>query len=257
MDKHTFPTWAPAPVITEWEEKTKESERWSEKYPLLEPDTNDSDLLYRLLTYPDMKQVWEKLPKYKIKPDLFSSMVLLSIMYIDHKPYNLTPKEYQKWIEDVKNTALKLRELIKLTDYDTIFQERYHVKRQKHMLTSIMKHTSKIFHPDTDIEEHKKTSPDYKSWPNFLPSLLSDALLEISNLASDDNIGLLGTKTEKSIKLEKPNHPNAQRSYFIKKLTQLLKKQTGKPLREIVTITTATTFDNPSLTERQIIRTAP
>lgn len=89
-----------------------------------------------------------------------------------------------------------------------------------------------------------------------MPGLLTDALSEIAKSKSDNDFGFTGTERV-NVKLDKPNHPNAKRSYFIKQLTQLLRKQTGQPHREIVTITTATVFDNPSITERQIIRIAP
>lgn len=256
MSSHRFPHWAPEPVIAEWKKELKDIEYWSERFPSVEPECDDADLLFRMLTYPEMKQVWEKLPKYEIKPTLFSSMVLLSTKYIDIKPYNLTPKDYEKWLSEVKSTALKLRELIQLTDYDKVLQESYYKKRKKLELQSIFSHTAEVFRSDFDEEAHKKTKPDYKSWPDFLPSLMSDALYKIATLDSDDDVGMLGVK-RKSVKLDKPSHPNAKRSYFIRKLTQLLRDKTGQPLREITTITAATAFDNPSLTQRQVVRIAP
>ncbi|MFY0676105.1 MAG: hypothetical protein JXR18_02355 [Neptuniibacter sp.] len=257
IDKPNFPEWAPKQVIEEWEEKAEEIIYWQKRFPTLEPETEDADLLTRLLTYSDMKSVWERLPKYKLKPALFSSMVQSSLCYMTVKPHNLTPNEYEAWLDDVRSTALKLRSLVQFSDYDRIFQERYITKRQKHMMASIVEHSAQIFRLDFDAEAHKKTKPSYESWPDLMPSLLSDALYQIATFESDDEVGTLGIKHEKSIKLERPNHPNAKRSYFIKKLTQLMRKQTGKALRDIVTITTATVFDDPSLTERQVIRTTP
>jgi hypothetical protein len=255
--KPNFPEWAPKQVISEWKEKVEEIEYWFKKFPTVEPETEEADLLVRLLTYEDMKGVWKKLAKYKIKPTLFSSMIQLSNSYIDAKPHNLTPKEYTDWLNDVKATALKLRNLVQHSDYDRIFQEAYLQKRQKLVLASIVEHSIQVIRPDVDIEEHKKTKPSYESWPDLAPGYLSEALNKIVTLDSDKDIGFVGSNSREPVKLDKPNHPNAKRSYFIKKLTQLLRDKTGQPLREVVTITAATVFDNPSLTERQIIRIAP
>lgn len=257
MKRPGFPVWAPKSVIAEWEEKAEEVEHWYRKFPMLEPETGDADVLERLLTYEDMRSVWERLPKYNIKPELFCSMVQLSLLFIDMKPYNLTPKEYSNWLIEVGETALKLKQLIQYSAYDRIYQEQYLVKRQKHMISSIEAHSFKIFDPAIDPEQHKKTEPSYKSWPDFLPKLLSEALSDIAKMESDDEIGTAGAKSSPSVKLDKPKHTNAKRSYFVRKLTQQLREQTGQPLRDIVTITTATVFDLPNLTERQVIRIAP
>lgn len=257
ISKPNFPEWAPKHVISEWKEKVEEREYWFKKFPTVEHETEEADLLVRLLTYEDMKGVWKKLPKYKIKPTLFSSMIQVSNSYIDAKPHNLTPKEYTDWLTDVKSTALKLKNLVQHSDYDRIFQEAYLKKRQKLVLCNIVEHSIQVIRPDVDIEEHNKTKPSYESWPDFTPAYLSEALSQIVTLDSDKDIGFVGSKSRETVKLDKPNHPNAKRSYFIKKLTQLLRDKTGQPLREVVTITAATVFDNPSLTERQIIRIAP
>jgi hypothetical protein len=158
INKPKFPSWAPKQVITEWEEKVKEIEYWFKKFPTVEHETEEADLLARLLTYHDMNNVWRKLPKYNIKPTLFCSMVQLSNSYIDAKPHNLTPKEYAEWLSDVKTTALKLRNLIQHSDYDRIFQESYHQKRQKLLMSSMIQHSFQVLRPDVDIEEHKKQS---------------------------------------------------------------------------------------------------
>ncbi|MBB1391262.1 hypothetical protein H5185_17855 [Shewanella sp. SG44-6] len=257
MKRPNFPKWAPTSVISVWEEKATEVECWYHKFPMLEPETDDADVLDRLLTYEDMKSVWERLPKYNIKPTLFCSMVQRSLLFLDMKPYNLTPKEYSNWLIEVRETALKLKQLVQHSAYDRIYQEQYLVKRQKHMLRSVVAHSFKILDPATDPEQHKKTKPFYESWPDLLPKLLSDALFDIAKTDSDDDIGIAGAKSSTSVKLDKPNHPNAKRSYFVRKLTQMLRDQTGQPLRDIVTITTATVFDIPNLTERQVIRMAP
>lgn len=152
---------------------------------------------------------------------------------------------------------MKLRDLILFSDYDRIFRERYLRKRQKLMVERMLEHSFQVLDSDVDPEEHKKLPPPYESWPDLMPSLLSDGLEQIASLNSDDDVGMLGIKSKRSVKLSRPKHPNAKRSYFIKKLTQFLREKTGQPLRDIVTITTATVFDDPGLTERQIIRIAP
>ena len=257
MKRPDFPTWAPEAVIAEWEEKAAEVEYWQHEFPMLEPETEGADVLERLLTYEDMKNVWARLPKYEVKPRLFCTMVECSLSFLDTKPYNLTPKEYSNWLSEVKETALKLKSLIQLSAYDRIYQEQYLKKRQKYMMRSILEHSIKILDPEIDPEQHNKTKPSYNSWPNLLPKLMSEALSDIAAMESDDDVGLLGVKSSKSVKLDKPNHKNAKRSYFVRNLTQELRDQTGLPLREIVTITTATVFDIPTLTERQVIRMAP
>ncbi len=258
MNENNFPSWAPKKVIMEWEEKLSDAEYWHERFPQLEPDTSEADAIYRLLTYEDMKTVWQKLPKYNVKPSLFSSMVQLSSLYIQWKPHNLTPKEYKEWLVDVKETALKLKGLVELSDYDSFLSQKYLVKRNKHMMSSMVRNAAKLIRPGIDVEDHLNSEPEYKRWPDLNPGLLSRNLAELAALKSDQEIGILSVKGKtSSVHLDKPNHPNAKRSYFIKKLTQLLRESTGKPLREIVTITTATYFDDPSITERQVVRTAP
>lgn len=256
VNSQRFPSWAPQEVISEWKEACDEVDYWKRRFPAAEPDTEKADLLYRLLTYPDMKSVWEKLPKYKIRATSFASMVQLSSIYIETKPHNLTPKEYESWLIEVKETAMKLAKLIELSRYDQLLQERYFSKRNKLMLENIVGHSLKTFDPNIDAEQHAKTEPEYNQWPDLSPGLLSANLRKLAILDSDDQVGLLGTE-QSSVKLEKPKHPNAKRSYFIKKLTQLIRSETGQPLREIVAKTTATVFDDPTLTERQIIRAAP
>lgn len=257
MKRPSFPKWAPKSAIVEWEEKATEVEYWYRKFPMLEPETDDADVLKRLLTYEDMKSVWERLPKYNIKPALFCSMVQCSLLFLDMKPHNLTPKEYSNWLIEVKETALKLKQLVQYSAYDRIYQEQYLVKRQKHMLRSSMAHSLKILDPAIDPEQHKKTKPSYESWPDLLPQLLNETLSDIAKMESDDDIGTVGAKSSTSVKLGKPKHPNAKRSYFVRKLTQGFRDQTGQPLRNIVTITTATVFNIPNLTEREVIRMAP
>lgn len=256
MNSQKFPNWAPQDVISEWKEACGEVDYWKHRFPTAEPDTEQADILYRLLTYPDMKSVWEKLPKYKIRATSFSSMVQLSSIYIETKPHNLTPKEYESWLVEVNETAIKLAELIQFSRYDQFLQEKYFSKRNKLVLKNMIGHSLKIFDPNVDAEQHSKTEPEYKRWPDLNPGLLSTNLRKLASLGSDEQVGLLGTE-QSSVKLEKPNHPNAKRSYFIKKLTQLIRSETGQPLREIVVKTTATVFDDPTLTERQIIRAAP
>lgn len=257
MKRPIFPKWAPKSAIAEWEEKAEEVEYWYRKFPMLEPETDDADVVERLLTYEDMKSVWERLPKYNIKPTLFCSMVQCSLSFLNMKPYNLTPKEYSNWLLEVRETVLKFKQLIQHSAYDRIYQEQYLVKRQKYVMRSIIRHSAKILDPKIDLEQHKKTKPSYNLWPDLLPKLLSETLSDIAQMESDDDISTAGAKSSISVKLDKPKHPNAKRSYFVRKLTQLLRDQTGQPLRDIVTITTATVFDIPNLTERQVIRMAP
>ncbi|HCH3863180.1 TPA: hypothetical protein NKV27_004545 [Vibrio parahaemolyticus] len=257
IERPDFPLWASKSVIAEWEEQAEEVAYWQRKFPTLEPDTDEADMLARLLTYEDMKSVWERLPKYKIKPTLFVSMVQCSQSFIDIKPYNLTPKEHAIWLQDVKDTALKLKSLIQFSPYDRILEEKYLKKRQKLVMANIVEHSLQILKPEVNVEEHEKTRPSYESWPDFLPQPLSEVLSELASLESEDEINVVGSKRRKSVRLDKPSHPNAKRSYFIRNLTQELRDFTGQPLRDIVTVTTATVFDTPSLTERQIIRIAP
>ena len=73
-----------------------------------------------------------------------------------------------------------------------------------------------------------------------------------------ENLQLLAdAEPEQRVQLDKPKHKNARRTYFVIYLTEAMRKQTGMPLRTIVTKTTATVFEEPLLTERQIIRMAP
>jgi len=253
-----FPSWAPASVILELERKVEELQSLKERFHNCEHEfeTEDIDLLIKILTYEDMRSVWSKLPRYGIKPEVFSSMVMISFSYLETKPHNLTVKEYGKWLTEVKETALKLKELIQHSDYDRILEEEYYIRRQKLVIKDIIQHSLQSFRPDIDIAEHQQTELSSKSWPDLCPGRLTSVLQQLATLDSDDDVSLLTIK-DKSVKLDKPNHPNARRTYFIRKLTQLIKEQTGQPLREVVTITTSVVFDNPELTERQVIRISP
>ena len=252
-----FPEWAPSVVISQWREKLEEERSWHEQFPKIPLDTEESDVLMRLLTYPDMRDVWEKLEKHQISPDLFIIMVQLSSYYIEEQPHDLTEKEYEKWLEDVKTTAKKLAGLVQLSNYDNFLQAKYYAKRNRLLLKSVVAHAAQAFRPDFDEREFERTEPEYERWPDSNPGLLSENLLELANLGSDEEVRVLGVNREGAIRLEKPHHPNARRSYFIKKLTQLIRERTGQPLRNIVTATTSVVFDDPTITERQVIRIAP
>ena len=145
--KREFPSWAPKQVIAEWEDEIEKSKSWHRKFPSLEPDTEEADLIERLLTYSDMRSVWARLPKYEIEPMHFISMVQLASYYVEMKPHNLTPKEYEKWKKEVKETALKLKNLVEFSNYDRIFQESYVTRRQKAVVHSIAAHSFKLLSP--------------------------------------------------------------------------------------------------------------
>ena len=252
-----FPEWAPSIIVSQWREKREEERAWHEKFPEVPLDTEESDVLLRLLTYPDMRAVWEKIGKHQITPDLFVAMVQLSSYYIEAQPHDLTAKEYAKWLEEVKATARKLAGLIQLSNYDNFLQAKYYAKRNRLLIKSVVAHAAQAFRPDFDESEFKKTEPEHERWPDSNPGLLSENLLELASLKSDEEVRMLGVKRDSAIRLEKPHHPNARRSYFIKKLTQLIREKTGQPLRSIVTTTTTSVFDDPTITERQVIRIAP
>jgi len=249
-----FPVWAPEPIIAEWQEKIQEAYSWLEQFPELEPDTHDADIYHRLLSYEDMKYVWEKLPKYKISPELFSSMVGLSSIYPKGTPTSMAPKEYEQWLKDVRETSLKLAQLIQLSGFDQLLQTEYYHKRNSLWLRHAVVEAFKCVDDEQDNTSSKDA--EYERWPDLTPKLLSSYLITIVNMKSENEAELFSSHSE-SVRLDKPNHPNAGRSYFIKQLTHLLREKTGKPLRKIVTITTAAVFDNPGITERQIIRIAP
>lgn len=251
MTKPTFPGWAPESVIFQWKEKLDEANSWQDKFPDLEVDTTEADMYYRLLTYEDMQSVWKRLPKYKIGPEMFSSMVALAAIYPKGTPRGLAPKEYEDWLSDVRDTAQKLAELVEHSAFDQILEQRYYTRRNKYLLNNIISHALKGLKPDAEEAE-----PEYQRWPDLNPGSLSSYLCRIAQMEADDDVGIHGI-THKSVRLEKPNHRNAERSYFIKYLTKMLRDDTGTPLRDIVTKTTATVFDDPSITQRQIIRIAP
>lgn len=254
MSKEKFPDWAPKEVIAEWQEKIDEIEYWLSKFPQAEKDTEEADLLYRLLTYPDMKNVWSRLPKYKIKPSHFSNMTLLSCHYPYYSPSNLAPKNHQMWLEDVKDTALKLAKLINLSEFDRILDAQYYKKRDKYLIQDMVSHAFQILRPG--VEKEDLGEAESSRWPDLSPGDLSKSLRYLASLDSEEAVMMKGIERV-SIKLDKPNHKNAKRIYFIKQLTKLLLDFTNQPLREVVTITTATIFDDPSITKRQIIRIAP
>ncbi|GHX44558.1 hypothetical protein VCSRO158_3610 [Vibrio cholerae] len=57
IERPDFPLWAPKSVIAEWEEQAEEVAYWQRKFPTLEPDTDEADMLARLLTYEDIDLV--------------------------------------------------------------------------------------------------------------------------------------------------------------------------------------------------------
>ncbi|MCK4706511.1 MAG: hypothetical protein KAT90_13610 [Gammaproteobacteria bacterium] len=256
MTKPKSPNWSPTIVISEWKEKLEEANSWLAKFPSLEVDTTEADMYYRLLTYEDMQSVWKRLPKYDISPELFSSMVALAAIYRKNTPSNLAPKEYEDWLDNVRTTAQRLAKLIEFSGFDQIINESYYTKRSKYLLANIAQHAFKGLDPDVSVNATYEREPESERWPDLNPGLLSATLQRLARMESDDDVGMHGIKHD-SVRLEKPNHRNAERSYFIKYLTKMLRDKTGKPLRDIVTKTTATVFDDPSISERQIFRIAP
>jgi hypothetical protein len=249
-----FPSWAPKSVITNWQEKIDEANDSHRQFPETELDTSEADVYFRLLTYPDMASVWQRLPKYKIKPTSFICMVILSNCFLEKSECNRTPKEHTKWLNEVKDTAKKLADLVAFSDFDRLLEERYYHNYRLNKVNDLVRHSFQVFKPGISLEDLGE--PESERWPDFNPGKLSDNLLRLAKMGSEEDLKILGKFSEKVL-LEKPNHEKARRTYFIKKMTQLLREKTGKPLRDIVTITTATVFDEPTITERQIIRTAP
>ena len=244
MTSREFPDWAPPSVIKEWEEKEAELDAAQERYPNLERETDEVDLYIRLLTYEDMKDVWTKLKSYSFKPTHFSILVIEGTLIPDFRPDMLGPKEYDAWLADVRETALKLKSLIQYTDFDRIMEEKYLKRYRAKVLADIFKHFGKLFQPGVTLENLGE--PDHKSWPMLYPGTFAENL----QLLAD-------AEPEQRVQLDKPKHKNARRTYFVRYLTEAMRKQTGMPLRTIVTKTTATVFEEPLLTERQIIRMAP
>lgn len=247
MKQVNFPAWAPDQVISIWREKDADADYWLEEFPMVERDSEISDLYIRLLTYNDMRSVWERLPKYKIKPSLFSIMIEIAYLYRQSSPDTLAPLQYEQWLAKLKETAKTLEGLIRYSEFDGLLDKQYYKKRQRLVVHDIFQHSArKVFTPDKANSYNGE--PPSNSWPNIPPGNFSD------------NLKLLGTvepDQERRVQMDRPNHPNAKRIYFVKSLTAQLRKETGKPLRDIVTKTTATVFDDPKITERQIFRMAP
>jgi hypothetical protein len=162
-------------VIAEWQEKIEEIEYWFSKFPLAEKDTEEADLLYRLLTYPDMKNVWSRLPKYKIKPSHLSNMTLLSCHYPYYSPSNLAPKNHQIWLEEVTDTASKLAKLIEYSEFDRILDAQYYKKRDKYLIKDMMSHALQILR--LGIEKDDIGEAESSRWPDlslyYSPTLLT------------------------------------------------------------------------------------
>lgn len=227
-----FPAWAPEDVVRRWVE-------W-EKTRLPE---SERDMLYRLLTYEDMEDVWQKvrtLDSRYFPCSVFTSIAIRGFrgpIGIEKKP----PKELEKWQMEVKLTALKLESLIRGTDFDTIIADYLADKKLGSNLKRIEEGLSYL---EQDI----------------ILGNLSVFLTSIARLIDNAEINNRHIRRDyhPPIKLKRPNSEEASRQYFVRAITKHFRYFFGQPYRRLTAITVTAAFDDPNvIIERQVIRMAP
>lgn len=264
-----FPDWAPPEVIDIWralrdkrqlelsetidfllktaERKrqladVREVERMAREWIQEESITRNLELLHRLLTYPDMDAVWKKLQSLKTPRNFKSSnaeVFARAALAAFHGPAGSerkTPKQRGEWLNEIRDTAIHLARLVECSEFDDFLIHQH----QKRILKAIRKNAAKILIGGEPS--------DMKDWPAG-PGLISDTLRALAESVPEI--------ARKPLSDRPGAGEQATRIYFVRFLTDHLRKSYGQPLRKVVMLTTIAAFNNPDFTERQVIRIAP
>ncbi|MBV1883871.1 MAG: hypothetical protein KUG82_19685 [Pseudomonadales bacterium] len=260
FENQKFASWAPDIAKKAWAEELEHLKLLQEKcFEIDIPfshDYKDLNILRRLFTYDEMRFVWEGLDRYNLKASNFLYFVMYATAYPPNKTHKMASADYDKWFSDVKKTARKLSELIIATPIDSILSDKYGLQIKREILNSMNKYWASLFRsgPEKSVEE-----PDIKevcAVPDFDPGSLSKILTEIANLQAEPSKSFY-SKDNIEVRLPRPNHPAANRIYFMRMLTEYCEEYAEHPLRKFVCITTNTVFDIDSISEGDVKRIAP
>jgi len=239
LQENTFPEWAPESVIREhvsW--RTREERERAGGHERL---WDIADMLRRLLTYPDMRDVWHFLKQagdYKgpgvLHLDIYAAIAVRAYMGPVGEE-RFTEGERARWIAQVTKHANALAKLLYGKGADDWLSRQLWSMRSSDTVRVAM---WKAFH-QIDLYPPEPTQ--------LYPSALSALLRQFAEQ--------LPHTVEKS-SLKRPHGPEARRAYFARLMVKHCREYLDGPRWRIVTATTAAAFDQPSLTQRQIIRLA-
>jgi hypothetical protein len=243
----TFPHWAPVEVVEHLCAETSKHEsflaRFAEseaasgrKVPqsiLDEPDP-ELEMLHRLVTREEMRIAWASINKYNVDPMLVVHACVLGFIG-PTRLQRLSPSERQKRIDDIRETALRLANLVADTEYEEIQFDKW--REQK---TGVI--IARAFAAGFGGETLSKDTSH-----SFFPDKLSDLLRSIARF--DPSIRW-------EVDSSRPGANEASRHALIRRLDQLFQEKAGRRLRTTVARFASAAFD-ADIGERQVIRIAP
>lgn len=210
--------------------------RWSSRRGL--PDTERTELLGKLLTNQNMKDVWKALAKRAVNESAPWEFFLACETGItgwrgDQKQ---TPVERRAFYQEISETAEKLISLLmQSSEFDN-----YSIDN---LISDIQ--TELINNPDVEwaetdrtavleqIAARKRDEHGHSAIYPFIPSV-NQVLHDVGEKAKQ----YLG----KEPKVKKPNSPNAEIHYFIRTLSEYCRHTYNQPLHDVVATTAAVVF---------------
>lgn len=238
VESPQFPTWLPAGAIAFYRDHARKEKRHA-----LQHDT--VEMLFRLCTFESMRPLWGKLNAHDADEgkvikhgDLFSHVAARGYCGPIGEQ-TLTPKRREKWLKEIVETSTKLANLIRGSEFDRYLWDRRQAEQMNYLINgAVLLAQAKIELPGAvkvmidNLSEHDRFSVVLAEFASRIPTL---ALPPI----------------------ERPNAPEARRTYFVRELTGYFLEFFGKPHRRLVAIATAAAFNDDAITERQVTRLAP
>jgi len=256
-----IPRWAPDSVVTLWEEAKNETFQDVELYGGASELTLEiEELLFRIITNPNMKYAWEKVqntaykPKRQPKTDnaaLIAMSTKIAFIGPSAPSQRLTPKKREEFIEEATSLTNQLIRLVRNSELDR-FHQREHWDRKAgeyvRKAAEIFRHGEKYI----DCPTCKKYQSKFERWDR---TEFSETLLAFQKMIPK-LVGQTFTGRD-ALFLPSPGHKDARRIYFVRYLTRECRQFFGQPLRRVVTDITNASYPDAPLDERTVIRLAP
>ena len=192
------------------------------------PDEESTALLGKLITDTRMKDVWKALGK-RIEKDIelyqFFSACEGGITGWRGDPKQ-TAAERKAFYQEIRDTALKLIYLMnKAGQFDLYSINELVEDRSIEWLMGVLDAPNELSYARFSVSD-------------IIPRI-HEVLIDISEKATQYG------EEESSVK--KPNSENADIHYFVRMLSEYLKKRYGQPLHEVVAVTTEVVFDRQNI----------
>ena len=192
------------------------------------PDEESTALLGKLITDQRMKDVWKALAKRIDKDIELNQFFNACEGGITGWRGNLkqTPAERKVFYQEIQDTSLKLLNLMgKSGQFDFYFIQRLIDDQSIEWLMEVLDAPNELSYARFSVSE-------------IVPRV-HEVLIDISEKAKQYG------EEESSVK--KPNSDNADIHYFVRMLSEYLKKRYGQPLHEVVAATTEVVFDRQNI----------